>query len=1056
MGLYQLFEQQLIKNADVTAIVYQNEKLSYRELNNKVNALGKTIAANAPHASIVGISASRSVHTMVGILALAQVGKTYLPLDASYPTDRLKQIIADSGITSCIADTHESALFLSLGLNVISVDNVTAAANPGENIRGQAGYVLYTSGSTGKPKGVRMGEAALVNLLNWQQNNSLSAPGFNTLQYAPLTFDVSFQEIYATLTTGGTLFLIPDEIRLDPVELLKFIDTQQINRIFLPFVALQYLAEAAGNYTFATSSLKEVMTAGEQLKITPQIVNLFSKLPQCKLFNQYGPTESHVVTQLELRGDPQSWPALPTIGIPIDGAEILILDENLQAVIKGDSGELYISGICLADGYLNRPDLTAERFINIGTKRVYKSGDIARLLPDNNIEYLGRVDTQVKIRGNRVEPAEIEVLLNQAPGIQQAAVVAKEYAGGNKRLIAYLVANDTEDTATIKHYIAAKVPDYMVPSAFIWVKEFPKTTSGKIDRNALPQPVLHRPENAGIYRAPKNQTQKRLAELWADMLTMDKVGIDDNFFDLGGNSLLAINTATLLRSQFNIKLPVTKIYQFPTIHHIAGYIDGTGEQELRIATKKQTAEDSDIAVIAMAGKWPGAGNVSAFWEVLKNGQETTSFFTAQELDANIPDALKNDPAYVKARGIIENPAAFDAAFFNIPPRLAEMMDPQQRVFLEIAWEALEASGHQPQNYKGLVGVYAGSNNNTYYYNNVLTNPAQVEQAGAFNVMTLNEKDYVATRTAYELNLKGPAVSVYSACSTSLLAIAQAVDALRGGQCDMALAGGVTITSPVNSGHLYNEGAMLSKDGHTRTFDAGATGTVFSDGAGVVLLKPLSAAKQDGDTIFAVIKGKGVNNDGHTKGSFTAPSAGGQAGAIASALHDAGLEPSAISYVEAHGTATPLGDPIEIDGLKLAFGTQTENQYCAIGSVKSNMGHLTAASGVTGFIKTALSLHNRQLVPSLFYEQPNPAIDFADSPFYVNTTLKTWDSTTARTAGVSSFGVGGTNVHVVLQEFENAEQESGPSKPIQLVTWSAKSKNSVEQYGLKLADYVTMI
>jgi amino acid adenylation domain-containing protein len=1054
MGLYQLFEQQSNRNADAIAVVYGAEQLTYQQLNDRVNAFSQTISASTSQAAIVGVSASRTIHTIVGILALIKAGKAYLPLDASYPADRLKQIIEDSGIITVVAETSEQSFFSSLGLNVIQEDFVQRNKIAGIT-DGKLAYVLYTSGSTGKPKGVCMGTAAMVNLLQWQQKHSASAQGFNTLQYAPLTFDVSFQEIFATITTGGTLFLIPDEIRLDPIELLKFIDDKNINRLFLPFVALQYLAEAAASNNIIPKSLKEVMTAGEQLKVTPQIVKFFSSLSQCKLFNQYGPTESHVVTQLELTGKPQDWPALPNIGTPIDNSEILILDENLNPVAAGESGELYISGVCLADGYLNRPDLTAERFLNWEhngqSKRVYKSGDIARLLPDNNIEYLGRTDTQVKIRGNRVEPAEIEVLLNQAPGIQQAAVVAKEYHGGNKRLIAYLVSKGEENTTEIKHYIAAKVPDYMVPSAFIWVKEFPKTSSGKIDRNTLPHPVLQRPESSTLYHVPATQTQKRLATLWADMLQIDRVGIDDNFFDLGGNSLLAINTATQLQSAFGVALPVTKIYQYPTISGIAAFIDGTGDQELRVA-KKTIQQNGDIAVIAMAGKWPGAESVAEFWELLKNGKESVSFFSNEELDTNIPPELKSNAVYVKARGIIKNAAAFDAGFFNIAPRLAEMMDPQQRVFLEIAWEALEASGYQPQNYKGLVGVYAGSNNNTYYYNNVLTNPAQVEQAGAFQVMTLNEKDYIATRTAYELNLKGPAVSVYSACSTSLLAISQAVDALRSGQCDMALAGGVTISSPIKSGHLYQEGAMLSADGHTRTFDAEATGTVFSDGAGVVLLKPLANAQQDGDTIFTVIKGKGVNNDGNSKGSFSAPSSAGQAGAISSAIQDAGIEPSSISYIEAHGTATPLGDPIEIDGLKLAFGASSQSGYCAIGSVKSNMGHLTAASGVTGFIKTALSLHHQQLVPSLFYNKPNPAIDFADSPFYVNTKLKPWEAETTRTAGVSSFGVGGTNVHVVLQEFENKAKESGSSRPVQLFTWSAKSKTSVDGYGLNLSEY----
>ncbi|GAB3932893.1 polyketide synthase [Mucilaginibacter myungsuensis] len=1055
MGLYHLFKQQVVQDPDAAALIYKDSKTTYQELSNSVDALADTIIANTPKADVVGISASRSAHTIIGIMALIKAGKTYLPLDASYPADRLKNIIEDSGIDTVLAAEDEQDLFSELGLEVIATD-MEYGDEEFEDFpaTGDPGYVLYTSGSTGKPKGVRMGGTALVNLLNWQKKHSASAPGFNTLQYAPLTFDVSFQEIFATLTTGGTLFLIADEARLDPSELIRFIDTHSINRIFLPFVALQYLAEAADSYTFANASLQEVMTAGEQLKITPQIVKLFQSLPQCKLFNQYGPTESHVVTQLELTGDPQSWPALPSIGKPIDNTGILILNEQLQPVADGETGELFISGICLADGYLNNPDLTAERFfvadINGDAKRVYKSGDIARVLPDGNIDYLGRTDTQVKIRGNRVEPAEIEVLLNQAPGIQQAVVVAKAYHGDSKRLIAYLISDGGEDTAAIKHYIADKVPDYMVPSAFIWVQDFPQTSSGKIDRNALPNPVLQRPDGAVLYSAPATLTQKRLAEIWADMLLIDRIGIDDNFFDLGGNSLLAINTATRLRSQYGIALPVTKIYQYPTIAGIASAIDGSDQPGIAVSNKKEKHSNGNIAIIGMAGKWPGAETVAEFWDNLKNGIETTSFFSKDELDLNIPDKIKNDPAYVKARGVLKDPGAFDAGFFSIVPRLAQLMDPQQRVFLEIAYEALESAGHLPQHFKGLVGVYAGTNNNTYYYNNVLTNSDQVSSAGAFQVMTLNEKDYVATRTAYELNLKGPAVSVYSACSTSLLAVAQAVDALRDGQCDVALAGGVTISSPVKSGHLYQEDAMLSKDGHTRTFDAQATGTVFSDGAGVVLLKPLAAAEADGDTIYAVIKGKGVNNDGHSKGSFSAPSVSGQAGAIRSAIQDAGVEPSDISYIEAHGTATPLGDPIEIDGLKMAFGKTEEKQYCAIGSVKSNFGHLTAAAGVTGLIKTSLSLYNKQLIPTLNFSEPNPAIDFVDSPFYVNTELKDWDSKGTRTAGISSFGVGGTNVHVVLQSHEHEAQPSGPSHPAQLFTFSARTKTSLDNYALKLA------
>ena len=292
------------------------------------------------------------------------------------------------------------------------------------------------------------------------------------------------------------------------------------------------------------------------------------------------------------------------------------------------------------------------------------------------------------------------------------------------------------------------------------------------------------------------------------------------------------------------------------------------------------------------------------------------------------------------------------------------MDPQQRIFMEIAWEALESGGYFPSKYKGSVGVFAGTGNNTYYLNNVQSNKEKIDRVGSFQVMTANEKDYVASRTAYELNLKGPAVSIHSACSTSLLAIAEATEAIRNGQCDIALAGGVAITVPIKSGHIYQEGAMYSRDGHCKTFDADAEGTVFSDGAGVVLLKRLDQALLDGDTIYSVVKGVGMNNDGGSKGSFTAPSAEGQAGAIQMAIRDAGIDSSTISYIEAHGTATPLGDPIEIEGLNLAFGPQQKKQFCALGSIKSNIGHLTAAAGVAGFIKTTLALYHKKIPASI--------------------------------------------------------------------------------------------
>jgi amino acid adenylation domain-containing protein len=1058
--LQDLFCLTLKEAPDDIAVLFGENKITYSELGVQSDNLSKSITYLSPDSTIVGISTTRSIEMVIGVLAILKAGKAYLPLDPSYPQDRLQQIVADSGIDCCLSSDDEIELYKSLGTKVISLNNydIPTEANPAK--QSGLGYVLYTSGSTGKPKGVCMGQAPLVNLILWQHKKSIAGRGTKTLQFAPLSFDVSFQEIFATLTTGGTLVLIEDDMRLDPQSLLHFIDEESINRIFVPFVALQYLTEAADATKFFPSSLKEVMTAGEQLKITAQVVSFFSALPECILYNQYGPTECHVVTELKLEGKPSEWPALPSIGTAIDNTEMLVLDDKLNLITNGDTGELCISGRCLAEGYLNRPELTNEKFVTWnhpekGMMKVYRTGDLAKFLTDGNIEFLGRRDDQVKIRGYRIEPGEIEVLLSQQQGIQQAIVVAREDVPGQKRLVAYLVSsNDKKDTTALRQAITQHLPDYMMPSAFVWLDLLPKTTSGKVDKKALPKPEIKRPDISVIYKAPLTETEKIIASTWASLLQFDRVGVNDNFFELGGNSLLALKTVADLKLHHALNVPVTKVYQFPTVAGIASYLEGNKKTSTK-TNKKIVSQNAnkDIAVIAMAGRFPGANNVQELWEILKQGKETVSFFSEEELSPFIADDIKKDPDYVRARGVMDGTEEFDASFFNINPKLAQLMDPQQRIFLQIAWEALENAGYVPEKYDGLVGVFAGSGNNTYFINNVIPNTELVSRVGSFNVMTVNEKDYVASRTAYELNLKGPAVSVYSACSTSLLAIAQAVESLRKGQCDIALAGGVAITTPIKSGHIYQEGAMLSKDGHCRSFDENAQGTVFSDGAGIVLLKNLEDAQKDGDKIFAIIKGAGVNNDGGGKGSFTAPSAEGQAGAIIMAIEDAGISPSTITYVEAHGTATPLGDPIEIEGLNIAFGKQDKKQYCAIGSIKSNMGHLTPASGVAGLIKTSLSLYYKKLLPSINFNKPNPNIDFANSPFFVNTELKDWNTNEKRRAGVSSFGVGGTNVHVVLEEFENKKTETSASRPVQLINWSAKTNNSRDAYAKKLAGFI---
>jgi amino acid adenylation domain-containing protein/natural product biosynthesis luciferase-like monooxygenase protein len=469
-----------------------------------------------------------------------------------------------------------------------------------------------------------------------------------------------------------------------------------------------------------------------------------------------------------------------------------------------------------------------------------------------------------------------------------------------------------------------------------------------------------------------------------------------------------------------------------------------------------------IAIIGLAGRFPGARDTAQFWKNLAGGVESIRFFSDDDfrragLD---PAALAKEQDFVRARSVMDDADLFDAGFFGIERREAEVMDPQHRVFLETASEALDNAGCDPERYQGAIGLFAGLSLNTYLLANLCTDRQYVEnlvssyQLGEFQTILGNDKDFLTTRVAYKLNLRGPVMTVQTACSTSLVAVAQACLSLQNFQCDTALAGAISITFPQIRGYRYQEGAMGSADGHCRTFDAAAQGTVFGDGCGVVVLKRLADALADGDCIRAVIKGAAINNDGSGKVSYTAPSVEGQAEVIAAAQALAGVEPDTISYVEAHGTATPLGDPIEVAALTQAFRAGTDKkQFCAIGSAKTNFGHLDVASGVTGLIKTTLALEHEILPPSLHFTKPNPEIDFENSPFFVNTEARPWRRNgVPRRAGVSSFGVGGTNAHVIVEEAPALPARSAEHSP-QIVVLSAKTRSALDAATEQLAAHL---
>ncbi|WP_240732631.1 MULTISPECIES: polyketide synthase [Dyella] len=1056
-SVHGLFAEQVRRVPDRTAIAWHDGSLSYAELDRLSDHVAWQLARRGIHAGqTVALLLDRSADALVTLLGVLKAGAVYLPLDPDYPADRLAFVINDAQAGLIVHATP------NFRLADVELESVTPAqlqeatdAMPLSAMDGSAlAYVMYTSGSTGTPKGAQIMHRSIIRLVRHVDYVSFGEHP-RVLHAAPLGFDASTLEIWGALLNGGTCVVHEQRVPTG-CALQRSIEQHGAEIAWLTAALFNAIIDDDAS---CLRGLRQLLIGGEALSVA-HVRKAYAALPDVLISNGYGPTEctTFATTYPIPRDLPPDARSIP-IGRPIADTTLHVMNARGELVPAGAVGELYIGGAGLARGYLGRADLTSERFVPdpFGAEgdRLYRTGDLVRWLPEGVIEFIGRADGQVKIRGYRIEMGEIEAALQRQPGVRACAVIARQDRPDQKRLVAYYVGDDTVTVRRLRDALAHALPDFMVPAIYLRLDALPVTANGKLDRRALPAPNRGRPEIATEYAAPQGAVESRVAALFADLLGLDTVGRHDNFFDLGGNSLLAVKAVVRLKPEAAVDVTIPDFFGTPTAASLAGRIAGEAVVlDTRLATAPQTIEREPIAIIAMAARMPGANDVDTFWRHLCDGRETITFFGKDGLDHAVAASERDDPDYVCARGVIDGVEDFDAGFFSMSAREADLTDPQQRVFMELCWECMERGGYVPDAQAKPVGVFGGMHNATYFQRHLSRHPELVEKFGAFQVMLANEKDYLATRVAHKLNLTGPAVSLNTACSTSLVAISQAVLALRAGQCDMALAGGSSVTCPPRSGYLSQEGSMLSPDGHTRTFDADARGTVFSDGAGVVLLKRLSDALRDDDMIIAVIRGVAVNNDGAVKSSFTAPSSTGQAAVIAMALDNAGVNARDIDYIEAHGTATPLGDPIEMEGLTRAFRRHTEDRgFCAIGSVKSNIGHTVMAAGVAGVIKTALAMRDHVLPPTLHLKVTNPKIDFANSPFVVNDQRRDWQANgRPLLAGVSSFGVGGTNAHVVLQE--------GPKRPVseeaegpQLLVLSTRTPEATAHAAARLSTHL---
>lgn len=568
-------------------------------------------------------------------------------------------------------------------------------------------------------------------------------------------------------------------------------------------------------------------------------------------------------------------------------------------------------------------------------------------------------------------------------------------------------------------------------------------------------------EKTSTHKSP-GKLENEILKIWQEVLENPDITKTDNFFDAGGQSISIPQIVIRLKNELDISINIVDVFQYPTVQALAKYISPKDEKSLSVETKESLRktkiagfENEGFAIIGMTGRFPGAENINEFWEIIKNGTETISEYTREELEKKgVPQELLDDPNYVYKIGTIPTADMFDASFFGFTPKEADFMDPQHRIFLESCHEALEAAGYYSERYNGSIGVFGGSGPDNYILKNLFQHPDSLRSMGEFQTIVNNGKDFITTHVSYKLNLDGPSMNVQTACSTSMVAIHYACQNLMTYQCDIALAGGAFVHTPRQRGYMYEPGGIFSPKGQCRPFDKNADGTLFGEGVGVVVLKRYQDAIRDNDTIWGIVKGSALNNDGSDKVGYMAPSVTGQSKVIARAHSFANVKPSDISYIEAHGTGTKLGDPIEVKALTKVFREDTsEKEICALGSVKANIGHLDAAAGVTGFIKTVLALKNKQLPPLVNFKAPNPELQLEESPFYINTNLKDWDTNgKPRIAGISSFGVGGTNVHCLVQEAPEVISEAS-KKEYHILPLSAKTESALKAQKQNLISYL---
>jgi amino acid adenylation domain-containing protein len=1047
-AVHQLVEQWAANRPEHPAVIHGEASLSYGELNRQANQIARWLRSQGMERNRLAVLLfDQGVSVVVAMLAVLKSGGAYLPLDPGEPAERLRSIVADSGASIALCQASYASIAAAAGLRPLVVDwqgagNAELEALSSENLDVTTASddwmnVLYTSGSTGTPKGVLLPHRGVLRLVHRPNFVDLRDDD-RALQLCPLNFDGATFEIWSMLCNGGSLVIAEKSVVLSPADLGALVTAHGVTALILTTPLLNRLIEDAPE---ALRGLRHIVFGGEIIS-KPHMTRALEYCQPGALVHTYGPTENSFTSChhriREVRADAWTIP----IGTPVSGTEIYVLDDKLAPVPLGVVGEIYLSGQGLAHGYLGDPEKTARSFVanpfehGASTARMYRTGDRGRRRGDGLLEFVGRTDDQVKIRSQRVELGEVEAALRKHPLVAECFATTVLDNDGAKQLVAYLVPLASaapgachvvtlmpEAVESLREALRQLLPDYMIPTHFVALTALPLNPNGKVNRRMLPRPELD--HTARRIVGTEGEIERAIAEIWREVLGLAEVSTTDNFFEIGGHSLSLVRVQRGIETALGVKVPIVDFFQHPTIRALALVVSRLLGRSAAPALAASTAssdrpvarvrvEEEAIAIIGMAIRAPKAEGIDAFWNNLKHGRNCITHFSEEEVAPSTRRLFEDaGPAWVRAGGLLDDVYGFDPAFFGMTELEARRTDPQQRLLLECVADAMENAGLDLVGRGASVSLYVGATPSTYG----VADGTTVSGSESLVSEALANSVFMATRISYRLNLKGESVMVDTLCSTSLVAVHMACTALLSRSSDYALAGGVTVTTPQKMGYLYEPNFILSPDGLCRTFDKDGNGTVPGNGAGIVMLRRLSDALRDGDPIHAVIRGSAVNNDGNDKIGYYAPGVQGQAAAIATAQRVARVSPDSISYIEAHGTATKLGDPIEISALTEVFRASTSRVgFCGIGSVKTNIGHLGNGAGVAGLIKATLALKHRFIPASLHYREPNPNIDFARSPFYVTAEGQPWRAgSTPRRAGVSSYGIGGTNAHVILEE-----------------------------------------